>query len=79
MTRWLIFEDKICYVKQTFHIQHYSIYVFQMDLLHLLCNMLNWYEACLSTTNYPIFNMQDFRFWLRTSISDYFGRVVFPL
>ncbi len=27
--------------------------------------MINGCEACRNTTNYPIFNMQDFRYWLR--------------
>ncbi len=26
--------------------------------------MLNGYEICLSTTNSPIFNIQDVRYWL---------------
>ncbi len=30
--------------------------------------MLNGYDMCLNTTNYLIFNMQDFRYWLCPSI-----------
>ncbi len=31
-------------------------------------HMQNRHEVCLNTTNYVIFNMQDFRCWLYTSI-----------
>ncbi len=37
--------------------------------------MLNMYEICLNTTNYLIFNMQDFRYWLCTFMLDCFGHV----
>ncbi len=34
--------------------------------------MLNGYKICLNTTNYPIFKMKDFRYWLCTYILDFF-------
>ncbi len=46
--------------KHTFPIYHPSIYLLQLELLHLII----CYEVCLNITNYPIFNMQDFRYWL---------------
>ncbi len=48
-----------------------------MDLLHLL--MLNGYMICLNTTNYLMFNMPDFIYWLCTSILNCFGQLAFPL
>ncbi len=44
--------------------------------LATLVRMINAYEKCLNTTNYPIFNMQDFRYCLWTSILDCFGQLV---
>ncbi len=41
--------------------------------------MLNMYEIYLNATNYPIFNMQDFQYWLCASIMDCFGQLVSPL
>ncbi len=46
--------------------------------LATLAHMINVYEICLNTTNYPIFNMQDFRYCLFTSILDCFGQLVHP-
>ncbi len=42
-------------------------------------HMLNGYKICLNTTNYLIFNIQDFRYWLCCSILDCFGQLVSPL
>ncbi len=42
-------------------------------------HMLNGYEICLNTKIGPIFNMQDFRYQLCTSIVDCFGQMVLPL
>ncbi len=58
--------------KCPFHIQNPSI------ALATLGHMINVYEICLNTTNYPIFNMQDFRYCLWTSILDCFGQLVSP-
>ncbi len=44
----------------------------------ILAHMINVYAICLNTTNYPIFNMQYFRYCLWTSILDYFGQLVSP-
>ncbi len=44
-----------------------------------LAHMLNGYEICLNKTNYPIFNMQYFRYWLCISILYCFGQLVSPL
>ncbi len=38
--------------------------------------MLNGYVIFLNTTNYLIFKMQDFRYWICTSILDCFGQMV---
>ncbi len=46
--------------------------------LTTLAHMLNGYDICFKTMNYPIFNMQDFRYWLCTSVLDCFGQVVSP-
>ncbi len=44
-----------------------------------LAHMINVYEICLNTTNYPIFNMQGFRYCLwSTSILDCFGQLDNP-
>ncbi len=53
--------------KHTFHIQIPSIYT--IGLAH---HMLNEYEQCFNTTNYPIFNMQEFKYWLCSCILDCF-------
>ncbi len=47
--------------------------------LRTLGYMLNEYEICLNTTNYLTVNMQDFRYWLCTFISDCFSQLVSPL
>ncbi len=41
--------------------------------------MSNWNEKCLNTTDYPIFNMQNFRYWLCNSMLFCFGHMVSPL
>ncbi len=46
--------------------------------LATLAYMINMYEIYFNTTNYPIFNMQDFRYCLWTSILDCFGQLVSP-
>ncbi len=46
--------------------------------LATLAHMMNVYEICLNTTNYPIFNMQDFIYYLWTPILDCFGQLVSP-
>ncbi len=42
-------------------------------------HILNEYEICLNATNCLIFNIQDFMYWLYTSIVDCFGHLVSPL
>ncbi len=75
--RWLIFGDNQFVSKHTFHIQNPSIYLFQLDVNNAtLAHMLNWYEICLNRTNYPVFNMQDFRYWLYTSFLFCVGHMV---
>ncbi len=44
--------------------------------LATLTHMINVFVICLNTTNYPIFNMQDFRYCLWTSNLDCFGQLV---
>ncbi len=44
--------------------------------LATLAHMINVYEICLNTTNYPIFDMQDFRYCMWTFILDCFGQLV---
>ncbi len=46
--------------------------------LATLAHMINVYEICLNTTNYPIFNMQDFIYYMWTSILDCFGQLESP-
>ncbi len=46
--------------------------------INTLAHMINVYEICLNTTNYPIFNMQDFRYCLWTCILDCFCQLVSP-
>ncbi len=46
-------------------------------LAHIM-HMLNWYEICLNRTNYLIFNMPEFRYWLVTSMLDCIGQLVSP-
>ncbi len=53
---------------------HFTYRIFQYTCFNCtsLAHMLNVYmKMCLNTTNYPIFNMQDFRYRLCTSILDY--------
>ncbi len=48
--------------KHTFHIQNPLIHT-PVSIEHITrANMLNGYEICLNTTNYPICNMQDVRY-----------------
>ncbi len=63
--------------KRTFHIQTPLDYLFQIGLT-TLTHMLNGYEVCFNTTNYLIFNMQYFRYWLSTSILYYFCQLISP-
>ncbi len=44
--------------------------------LNLFAHIINGYDICLKTTQYPIVNMQDFRYWMCTSTLDYFGQLV---
>ncbi len=74
----MIFVDNQFISKQTFHIQNPSIYMFSNELA-TLSYMLYGYEICLNTTNYLIFNMQDFIYWLCTSILNCFSQIVTPL
>ncbi len=63
--------------KHTLNIQMFSVPIsneFEIGTAH----MLNGYEICLNTTDYPSFNMY-FRYWLCTSILDCFGQVMSPL
>ncbi len=43
-----------------------------------LAHMINVYEICINTTNYPIFNMQGFIYWLWTSILKQFWSAGIP-
>ncbi len=61
------------------HITHTkSFYVSVSIALATLANMINVFEICLYTTNYLIFNMQDFRYCMWTSILECFGQLVSP-
>ncbi len=91
-TRWLIFWYNQFMSKHSFHIQNPSIYLFQLDIRHLL---INGYEICLNTGHPTLahkwvwdmsqyhklsdYNMQVFRYWLRTYMLDCFGQVLSPL
>ncbi len=44
--------------------------------LTTLADLLNRCEACLDKTNNPIFNMQDFRYWLCMSILYCFDNLI---
>ncbi len=59
------------------HISHTKSFNIPVSIaLATLTHMIN--EICLKTTNYPIFNMQDLRYYLWTSILDCFGQLVPP-
>ncbi len=75
----VIFGDNQFMSKYTFHIQITLPPIPVSIGLTIPVHMLNRYEIYLNTTNYPICNMQDLRYWLCTSILEYFGQVVFPL
>ncbi len=61
------------------HISHTKSFNIPVSIaLATLAHMINVYEICLNTTNYPIFNMQDFRYCLWTSIWNCFGQLVSP-
>ncbi len=66
------------YVKT--HISHTISFNIPVSFgLTTLSHMLNSYKICLNTTNYLIFIMQDFIYWLWTSIVDCFGQLVSQL
>ncbi len=48
-------------------------------VLTILAHMINGYEICFNATNYLIYNMQSFIYWLCTSILDCFGQLISPL
>ncbi len=59
------------------HISHTKSFNIPVSIaLATLANMINVYEICLNTTNYPIFNMEEFRYCMWTSILDCFGLLV---
>ncbi len=61
------------------HISHTKSFNIPVSIaLATLAHMINVYEIYLNTTNYTIFNMQDFRYCLWTSILDCFGQLVSP-
>ncbi len=61
------------------HISHTKSFNIPVSIaLATLAHIINVYEICLNTTNYPIFNMQDFRYCLWTFILDSFGQLVSP-
>ncbi len=61
------------------HISHTKSFNIPVSIaLATLPHMINVYEMCLNTTNYPIFNMQDFRYCPWTYILDCFGQLVSP-
>ncbi len=61
------------------HISHTKSFNIPVSItLATLAYMINVYEICLNTTNYPIFNMQDFRYCPWTSILDCFGQLISP-
>ncbi len=61
------------------HISHTKSFNMPFSIeLATLAHMINVYEIWLNTTNYPIFNMQDFRYCLWTSILDCFWSVGIP-
>ncbi len=65
MNRCVIFGDNQFISKHTFHIS------FKIPVsIDLLAHMLNGDDISLNTTNYSIFNMQDFRNWLWSSMLD---------
>ncbi len=57
------------------HISHSKSFNVPVSIAHAtLAHMINVYEICLNTTKYPIFNVQDFRYCLWTSMN-YIGCV----
>ncbi len=75
----MIFGDNQFMSKHTFHIQNLQYTCLNYSYYTWSYVLKDKYEIWLNTTNYPIFNMQDFRYWLCTSILDCFGQVVSPL
>ncbi len=60
---------------------HFTYKIFNIPVsiaLATLAHMINVYVICLNTTNYPLFNIQHFRYCLWTSILDCFGQLVSP-
>ncbi len=64
-TRWGIFEDNQFMSKHTYQRIYPSTYLFQ-----LLIYILNGNDISLNSTNYPIFNMQDYINDLSSSMLD---------
>ncbi len=61
------------------HISHTKFFNIPISIaIATLAHMINVYKICLNATKYPIFNMQDFRYCLWTSILDSFGELVSP-
>ncbi len=61
------------------HISHTKSFNIPVSIADTtLAHMINVYEICFNTTNYLIFNMQDFRYCLWTSLLDCFGQLVSP-
>ncbi len=61
------------------HISHTKSFNIPVSIaLATLAHMINVYEICINTTNYLIFNMQDFRYCLWTSTLDCFGQLISP-
>ncbi len=73
----VIFGDSHFISKHTFDIQIFSIYLFQFGLV-TFTHMLNGYEICFNRTHYPIFNMQELRYWPCTFIVDCFWLAGIP-
>ncbi len=59
------------------HISHTKSFNIPVSIaLAIPAHVINVYEICLNTTNYPVLNMQDFRYCLWTAILDCFGQLV---
>ncbi len=58
-------NQDLCHIYVKTHISNTKSFNIRVSIrLTTLPHMLNGYEICLNTTNYPIINMQDFIYWL---------------
>ncbi len=75
-TKWVILGDNQFVSRHILHTKSFNMPVSYG--LTTVAHLLNGYEVCLNTTNCLIVNMSKFRYWMCTSILDYFGSCSIP-